>query len=494
MIRFKALPLFFILILTSCREITRDDKLETKDIEIKELSELKETPIEDSIINSSIETYLDIDNLYPGKFAVEKRDSNLDYDTAIEQFIILIDELNLVTIVVADFNKITREYFAAWEIQLPLIYNSDFFMVEQDVLAFKHNLELVVSGTTITSNNALYIFRKTAPPKGIHIYYQTIFSNESTGTIEMIAQSRSLDYIEKKKDSDKANNILVEKSNMLNENTIAITKENWAWDRRRNIFIVENSETIEQKINVREKLTTLYRGNKVNFIKFISGEWFLEGDNSDDGKIIIIEQNKNKVILKYKDGVEEYNIYRSWKSFQKLTLNLKNSDITTIPKQFNITLDSTDRFTITNKIPTSWDGEYKRLNNEMKEKLISNINTDIKIDVPFTGIYKNVAYSLNFSYPEYSKIDSIKGTFEEGSFSLLVLENGLLILQLKAKSDLRSVYHITNYKLTYSEQKLDSQIIRTIKIHEGILTTHGIEIKQDINPMKFEQTEVISNE
>lgn len=491
---FKYLSLILLFVVLSCQESGRDDKLETKEIEIKEFQEPKQVIIEENIVNSSIETFLDIETLYPGKFAVEKKDSNMDHDTAIEQFIILIDELNLITIVVADFNKITREYFPAWEKQLPLIYNADFLMTEQDVLAYKRNLELVISGTTITNKNALYIFQKTAPPKGIHIYYKTIFSNESSGTVELVTQSRSLDYNESRKDSDKAYDVLVEKSNMLNENTIVVIKENWAWDKRKNIFVKESSDTIEQKINVKEKLTALYTGSKVNFIKFISGEWYLEGKTNDDGKIIIIDQNKNQVVLKYEDGVEEYNIYRSWKSFQKLTLNLKNRDITTIPKQFNITLNSTDQFTITNNNPTAWDGQYTRLNNEIKDELISNTNTEIKKDIPFTGIYKNVLYSINFSYPEYSKISPEDGTIEEGLFTFLELNNNLLVLQLKAKTNLRSVYNITNYLFTYSEQKLDSQAIRTIKIHEGVLTTHGIEVKSNKTPMRFEQTEVISNE
>lgn len=491
MIKLKYLSIVIILLSFSCQNSNRNDNLESKEIEIKEIQDdlIPSTPEE----NNLIETFLDINSLFPGQIAVETQDSNMDHDTAVEQFIILIDELNLVTIVVADFNNITREYFVAWQQQLPIIYNSDFLLTEQDVLANQHNLELVVSGTTIANQNALYIFQKSAPPKGIHIYYKTIFSNESPGTVELSIQSRSLDYIEGKKETDEAYDVLVEKSNLINENTIAFIRETWAWDRRRNIFIRERSETTEQKINVREKLTTLYRGTKSDFLKFISGAWYLQGETADDNKIIIIEGSGNRVYLRYNDGVEEYNIDRSWKSYQKLTLNLKNSDINTIPKQINLSLDTTDQFTIANKVPTFWDGVYTRLGNETKNQLIANVNTDIKVDIPFTGIYKNVLYSYNFSYPFYSKIDPIEGTVEEGEFSLLKL-NDLLILQLRAKSEIRSVYNTTNFLLTYSEQKLDSQAIRTITIHEGILTTHGIEVKSDNSPMKFEQTEVISNE
>ena len=54
------------------------------------------------------------------------------------------------------------------------------------IVPIKHNLELVVKGTTITNKNALYIFRKSAPPKGIHIYYKEIFSSESSGTVDIV--------------------------------------------------------------------------------------------------------------------------------------------------------------------------------------------------------------------------------------------------------------------------------------------------------------------
>lgn len=491
--------IILIIILSSCKESSRDDKLQEKKIELKEYLDTTSSIINEEPLNRSIETFIDIDKLYPGKIAVEKKDSNLDLDEATEQFILLIDELNLVTIIVADFNKITRDYFVAWEVRLPFIYNSDFSMTELDVLAYKHNMELVVSGTTITNNNALYIFRKTAPPKGIHIYYKTIFSYESTGTVELIIQNRSLDYNENssKKESDKAYDIAVEKTNFINENTIAITKENWAWDKRRNIFIRENSETTEQKINVKEKLRNVYYGKKSDFLKFINGDWLLTASDPTKNKIIMIEPDNNRIYLKYKDGFEEYRISSYWQSFKKLRINVKNLDVSTIPYYFDLTLDSTDTFTITpppKKLPTIWDGKYTRLNSEIKSTLISETNTEIKKDIPFTGIYKNVLYSLNFFYPDYTKTDSIDGTVVEGIFSLLEIDSGLQILQLKAKSELRSVHNITNYKLTYTEQKLDSQAIRTIKIHEGVLTTHGIEIKSDVDPIRFEQTEVISND
>ncbi len=44
------------------------------------------------------------------------------------------------------------------------------------------------------------------------------------------------------------------------------------------------------------------------------------------------------------------------------------------------------------------------------------------------------------------------------------------------------------------EQNLESQIIRTLKLHEGTLTTHGIELKPDTEVTKFEQTEVLNND
>ncbi|QEN06175.1 pallilysin-related adhesin [Thiospirochaeta perfilievii] len=496
MVKRHFLILLTLLLMISCKESNRDDKLEKKEIEIKEITNIKEKKIVDEKLNKSIETFIDVDQLYPELTAVEKKDSNLDLDESIEQFIILIDNLNLVTILVADFNKITREYFVAWEVRLPFIYNSDFSMSEQDILAYKHNMELVVSGTTIANNNALYIFRKSAPPKGIHIYYKTIFSYETTGTIELITPNRSLDYNESRKESDIPYSVAVEQTNIINENTIAITKENWVWDKRRNIFFRESAETTEQKINVKEKLRNVYYGNKNNFLKFINGEWLSKGLDPQENRIIIIDSKNDKVLFKYKDGVEEYYIYSFYQSFKKLIINLRNSDVSTIPYKLYFTLDSTDSFTITPPSNTStlWDGSYNRINNVIKSSLISDTNIDIKKEIPFTGIYKNVAYTLNFSYPDYTKTDSITGAIEEGTFELLKLEDDQLILQLRAKSSLRSVYNVKNYQLWYSEQKLESQAIRTIKIHEGVLTTHGIEIKSDVNPIKFEQTEVISNE
>ncbi|MGL1891890.1 MAG: pallilysin-related adhesin [Spirochaetaceae bacterium] len=496
----KRLYLFFIFVLVfflSCQEQNRNDNLEKKEIEINNMSEeiLDELVLEeDDQSKNSIETFLDIESLFPGKIAVEKKDSNLDLDAADEQFIILIDELNLITVVVADFNKITRQYFVAWEIRLPLIYNSDFLMAEQDVLGFKHNYELIMSGTTITNNNALYIFKKTAPPKGIHIYYKTIFSYETTGTVELITKSRSLDYIESRKDSDKAYDVLVEKTNYIDENTIAIIKEKWVWDRRNNLYIQESSETTEQKINVKEKLTAILRGNKSDFKDFISGEWYLKDDKEEIQNIVIIDGKRDVVILQYKDGIEQYDITRTRRVYQQLKIFLKNSEVSTLPRQLVITLNSTDEINVKIADDIFWNGDYTRLNSDVKHSLLSNTNTDINKDVPFTGIYKNVLYSLNFSFPEYKKIHSENGTIEEGIFSLLELSNGEMIVQFKANSDIRSEFKITNYQLTYSEQQLDAQAIRTIKLHEGVLTTHGIEIKSDKDPLRFEQTEVMNNE
>lgn len=483
-----------IIILTSCQKENRDDKLEEKKIELKEYSEpaLENNFKEDEV--KAVETLINVDELFPGKVAVEKKDSNLDLDTATEQFIVLIDDRNQITLVVVDTNKITREHFVAWKVELPILYNSDFSMTEQDVLGIKHNLELIVRGTTGLNNNALYIFKKTAPPKGIHIYYKTIYSYHSSGTVEIVTINRDLDYNERRKDYGKAYDILVEKTSVVNETTLSITSENWVWDRRRNYFIKESSNTVEEKINVKEKLRTIYTGNKSEFINFISGEWKLDLENSDENRIIIIDYTNNNVIMRYKDGVEQYLINRSWKSYKRLTLNLRNIEVSTIPKQLNITLNSTDNFSIISKTPTAWDGEYTRLSREDKVKLISETNTDIKREAPFTGIFKNVSHSINFSYPEYKKIDVITGQIEEGTFSILELSNKRLVLQLKTQDETNSEFLVTNYDLNYTQQNLESQIIRTIKIHEGRLTTHGIEVKSDQDAIKFEQTEVISNE
>ena len=483
----------FIIILFSCKEQNRHNKLETKEIEIQE-SQIFEIDESDEQIEKDeyIETFLDIKIMFPDKKVVEKRDVNLDLDTAIEQYIILVDINMVITIVVADFNKITREYFVAWSYELTIIYNSDFSMVEQDVLAYQHNLELVISGTTINNNNALFIFRKTAPPKGVHIYYKSIFAKESSGSVEIITNSRSLDYNESRKNTDDAYDILVEKTNVINENTIAVIKENWAWDKRRNSFIKESSDRSEIKINVKEKLRTIFEGSKANFLDFVSGEWMLDSDISKD-MIMIIDSSVNKIIFKYEDGVEEYDIQKIWSIYQKLTIKLENSDINTIPEQITITLISTDEISITKKTPDTWVGNYTRLNTDNKNSLISKVNTDIIVDVPFTGIYKNVAYTINFSYPKFEMTSTTDGTVQEGIFSLLELSN-CFVLQLKAKGELRSNYNITNYKLSFNEQALESQVIRTIKLHKGQLTTHGIEVKSDLSPIKFEQTEVLNSE
>ena len=106
--------------------------------------------------------------------------------------------------------------------------------------------------------------------------------------------------------------------------------------------------------------------------------------------------------------------------------------------------------------------------------------------------YKGISRVYNPSWKGWGLIDDYKS---ESNFpKCLEMDSGLQILQLKAKSKLRSIHNITNYKLSYTEQKLDSQAIRTIKIHEGVLTTHGIEIRSDVDSIRFEQTEVISND
>lgn len=481
--------LTIILLLTSCEKQIRNDKLEEKEIELKEYSEPEAEDIsEEAEEIPSIETVLDLETLFPDKYAVMKKDANLDIDNANEQFIVLTDSSNLVTFVVADFNKITREYFPAWQVDLPILYNSDFTMSEQDVLGIKQNMELVISGSTQKSSNALFVFKKTAPPKGLHIYYKNIFRYDDEGSATLVVKNRDLSYIEKTQDYGKAYDILVEKTNMVNENTISIIAENWVWDRRRNRFFKESSSTTQQKVNVKEKLRAVFQSNKKDFIKYISGEWYR------DGKILIIDYKTETVTLKYEDGVETYDIFRSWKNYQRITFNLRNVEVSTIPLRLNIALNSTDTFTIANKTPTIWDGEYIRLNNELKEDLVSKTNTDIKEEPQFTGVFKNVFYSLNFSYPEYKKTNLVDNSIEEGIFSILKLSNGEQILQLKTKSQVRSEYSVVNYSLNYTEQNLESQVIRTINIHEGVLTTHGIELRPDTEVLKFEQTEVLNNE
>lgn len=494
---FKIILLIFLLIFFSCKDTRRVDKLEEKDIEIKEIVTTETVEVEQEIDQPLIETFIDVQTLYPEFTAVEKKDANLDYDSAIEQFIILVDQLNLVTIVVADFNKITREYFVAWEQRLPFVYNSDFLMTEQDVLAVQQQLQLVISGTTINNQNGLFIFQKTAPPKGIHIYYKSIFAAESAGTVQLAPNQRGLNYLEGKKEIDKAHDIQIVKSNFTNENTINIITENWAWDRRHNKFIKASSKSVEEKVNTQETLRTVYMGSKQNYIDFLDGEWYLNMEN-DKSRMILIDSKNNRITLLDSEGQEYYEIVKnkSWKNYQKINLKLENIDVNSITKLFYITLNSTDKFTITSttKNPTPEAGVYQRVNNEFKDNMISITNLQVIKEVPFTGIFTNVSYSINFLYPEYSIIHPEKGTIESGVFSLLELNDGQMVIQLNSSDESRINNTIKNYKITYEEQKLESQIIRTLKMHEGTLTTYGIEAVPDIDPIRFEQTEVISGE
>lgn len=486
------LIIIIMLLLTSCEKQIRNDKLEKKEIELNDHVEEKNksTPKKRDEVKS-IETVLDTDTLYPNKLAVSKKDLNLDLDNENEQFIVLIDENKNITFVVADFNQITRDYFPAWQVELPLIYNSDFTISEQDVLGVNQNLELVLTGQTKKSSKALYLFKKTAPPKGLHIYYKNIYSYNEEGSASLVTKSRDLDYVEAKKNQGKAYDILVEKTNIINENTINLITENWAWDRRRNKFFKESFTSTEEKVNVKEKLRAVYKSSKSDFIKYISGEWHLPGSDNSEDKIIIIDHKTETISFKYIDGFEQYRIKSSWRGYQYITFSLRNLEVSPIPLLLSFTLKSTDKIVVSYKTPTFWDGEYTRLNNEDKVNLISKTNTDIKREPSFTGVFKNVSHSLNFSYPEYKKTNLNNNTVEEGTFSVLKLTNGDYILQLQTKSEERSLFKVTNYKLNYNEQKLTSQTIRTLKIHEGVLTTHGIELKPDTEAIKFEQTEVL---
>lgn len=494
---FKIIILIFLLITFSCEDNRRVDKLEEKDIEIKEIKTTEVIEVEQEVEQPSIETFIDIQSLYPNFTAVEKKDANLDYDAAIEQFIILVDQLNLVTIVVADFNKITREYFVAWEQRLPFVYNSDFLMMEQDILAIQQKLQLVISGTTINNQNGLYIFQKTAPPKGIHIYYKSIFKAESSGSVQISTNQRSLDYSEGKKSTDKAHDIQVVNSNLVNENTLIVITELFSWDRRTNEFVKTSNESIEEKVNTEETLRAVYRTGKQGFINFLDGEWNLTTDDHKR-RMMIIDSKSNRVTLLDDEGQQYFDIVLNYsrRYYQKIHLSLRNVDVNSITKLFYITLNSTDKFTITStlKNPTPEAGVYQRVNREFKDNMIAKTNLQIIKEVPFTGIFTNVSYSINFLYPEYSIIDPEAGTVESGVFTLLELDDNQMIIQLNKSDESRVNKSIKNYQITYNEQKLESQIIRTLKMHEGTLTTYGIEVEPDIDPIRFEQTEVISGE
>lgn len=488
----RAIYLFFILIIFSCQREGRDDKLEIKEPLFNEDSNLEsEAPIDVVAPEKKIETLINTDKEYPNLVVVDKADLNLDRDTSVEQLIILTDLKGLVTLSIADYNGATKSYTKAWDYTLPVIYNSDFSISEQDILGIQQDLQLVISGTTEDKSNALFIFQKSAAPKGLQIYYKRIFSEVNQGRIDIEEKERSLDYVEKRTNQGEAFGIITEKSKMLDENTLSITTEKWLWDRRKRVFIKSSVSTEEAKINAKERLTQIYRGNKKDFLNFLDGEWYLIKDDNSVDTVLVFDAKNERIFFSYGDGIEIFNFRYFWSSYRTMDITLRSNEVNTLPARIRLTLDDTDAITIVEraKYTKAFFGNYKRLTKEIKRDLISDTNTSIKQASPFTGVYKNVLYSINFTYPNYKKLSPTQGLIEEGVYNILKLSNGVEILQMKSMESV-----VTNYRLKYDEQVLESQIIRTIRIHQGRLTNYGIEVSPDNELIKFEQTEVLSNE
>jgi hypothetical protein len=122
--------------------------------------------------------------------------ANLDVDEIEEQIVVYKrreDPEDRIRILIADYDLVRNTYVLSWNGESGANNLRTFAVYTTDVTG-DHNLEIVCFGMNNSGEQTLDIFRRTAAPTGLELYYERVLQLSSDASIEIDEHERSDAY------------------------------------------------------------------------------------------------------------------------------------------------------------------------------------------------------------------------------------------------------------------------------------------------------------
>jgi hypothetical protein len=487
------LPIIFILTAMSCTD-TAPQETEARQARLI-IPEAGEGIILSSVLEEEQEPEYETDTLSAPKIRIPDTyttinvfDTNLDLDAADEQIISYKkqdDGSDAVHISVLDFDSIRESYQEVWSAQT-LATNMRTFSVYLKDLIGDHEKEIVCFGMDSEGRQTMNAYKKTNSPYGFGLYYASIISLVSDGTIEIDESDRSTAYQAHQR-SGRSFPIITNRHDLDSNNVLDLIRTTYYWKNDENRYIKGREEKIPGLKIEEEQLGEIINGDEKDFENFLYGPWYRSTGNekAEDVEIIYFNPLIRNITL-YSGNIQESYIWESSHKTisQSLYISMVNESIKMIREDVSISLINIDTVLIRIRGNEDWNGTYNKLRRSLQETLVNNNDNEIRpADMQLSGTFKNEGgVELNFSYPYFTLIED--GKEKRGGYVLYHLDD--FILEMKMLSPNGLVTETRTYQLQYTEEVHDERILRIIDLTEAEIDSTGIKSLGEGN-IKLEQ-------
>ncbi len=432
---------------------------------------------------------------------LEVLDVNLDFDRSDEQIVVMKEKTEAfspIEIVVIDFDVVRNSYEISWREETQATNIRNFTIALEDIVG-DHNLEIICFGNDESNSRTLDVYRKTHAPSGVGLFYKSICSIISNGTIEIAKQDRAQAYKQGQKNGISFP-IVSYSQDPDSENILDLIKREYYWKYQDQQYVLGKEEKIPGKKIEEKKLETLFIQPVEAYEDFLEGLWFkTEIKEEKEMEIISFDREKRRITF-FEDDVQEVYF---WKSSHKTRipnsfyLSAQNESVPFIEKVISIqvsSLDSVRVFVQDNdfkKSDFSWDGSYSKLPDDFVHSLVDpsssqKMITGSDLYGTYTGDEQN---EITFDFPYFQTRDGNEK--KQGGYSIYTVDE-VTVLELKFFKKTGLVDYSERYSITYEKEINEDTILHHCILVPGKITVKGF-TSFDEPDIRLEQVEIIED-
>lgn len=422
--------------------------------------------------------------------------ANLDLDQMDEQIIVYKhrdDSSDRIRLLVAAFDGIRGSYIPVWE-GVTRANNIRTFAIYSKDLTGDHNPEVVAFGTDNRGNQTLDVFRRSSPPSGSHLYFESILSISADASIEIEEMERS-DAYNNAQALGAAFPVALYRRNEDGDNPLDLIKTTYYYHPGQGDFIAGADEEIPGTGIEEAQLAALYDAEIDVIHEFLSGPWFRETGPAANGELVFFDPVRESIVFYRGDTQESYLWMNSYKTIYRtgpgLWVNVRNESIQTVRRQASIAISSIDSLTIDLEGTDIWDGTYRRLTPGLQQSLLrrgGSVARGIE-NVP-EGLFRaDSGEEIFFASPNFI----IRQGDSEYSGAFTLYELGSPVLQLEMINRNGLVTKRETYRYEYGETRSDDRTVRRIELTPARLQVDGL-VSLESDTRRFEQIEIHEDE
>ena len=387
-----------------------------------------------------------------------------------------------IRIIVAAYDSVLETYRIVFEDTISAVNQRALHLSFLDVVG-DHNLEIICRGMDAEGKQTIDIFHRAAAPTGFGLYYANIFSVSLLGSIEILELERSGAY-QVGQANGESFPIVTQTQDRESENMLDLVQTTYYWRFTESRYTAGDIEKIPGEVVEQEQLRELYRKNASNFADFLHGSWFLaESPDSGATDTVILNFDSSGSSFTYFTGElqESYNWISTYKVLvSRVEINGENELVPFIRKQFYLQVESLDTVEIRGNDP--WSGVYRRLSDSIARTMRTGKTGTNQTPVLAGTFYSDAGNELLFEKNSFRLIED--GKVFQGGFA--TYQAAAPVLELRIFNNAGISTESRRFRYTYTEEKRDDKIFKTLTLVPGMVGIYGFESTSD-SVLRYEQ-------